>query len=202
MVPKLDACSSGPITIGRDIVYKTDNLGLLFVVSKGFKGKPRRLYGTIGSCERCKMDFFRADRDRKRGRSIYCSNRCSKLGDLNPTRVRKQENPKQTADREFGKLVRSVGRCERCGRTDSLECAHGFSRRYLQTRCDRRNAFCLCHFCHRHYTVRPLEWDLWLKDRWGEALYDEMRAKALSHGHPDWEDITRKIRHELNNLTS
>lgn len=85
-------------------------------------------------------------------------------------------------DRMFSALVRNVGVCEICGATSDHQCAHGFSRRYLSVRWDRRNAFCLCRGCHMKYTHRPLEWDEWLRARWGEDLYWEMRHLALQTG--------------------
>ena len=87
---------------------------------------------------------------------------------------------KTRADRLFSLAVRSVGHCQ-SGRPEHkgpLQCAHGFSRRYLATRWDRRNAWALCAGCHVYYTHRPLEWDEWMRYRMGFA-YPEVRALAL-----------------------
>lgn len=92
----------------------------------------------------------------------------------------KKQTIVQTLDKECGDLVRSRGRCEVCGSTRDLQWAHGFSRRYRMVRWDTRNGFCLDRGCHLKYTLRPLEWDEWLRARWGEALYAELRALALS----------------------
>lgn len=51
-------------------------------------------------------------------------------------------------------VVRSRGRCERCGSTQTLQAAHIIPRRYAATRVDPENAWCLCAGCHR----RTTEW--------------------------------------------
>lgn len=98
-------------------------------------------------------------------------------------RLKIRQSPKRLkakADRLFSIAVRSVGLCEsgRIEHKGPLQCAHGFSRRYLATRWTRENAFCLCAGCHVFYTHRPLEWDNWLRDRLGVRYWD-VRAGAL-----------------------
>lgn len=100
----------------------------------------------------------------------------------------------KTADVLFGKIVRAPGRCIECGGSNRIQCAHGFSRRYRAARWDTRNAFPLCAGCHFKFTVRPLEWDEWLRDRWGAELYDELRALALRGPLPDMNTLVRDLR--------
>ncbi len=103
-----------------------------------------------------------------------------------------------TLDRLFSAIVRSVGSCENCGSTTGLQCAHGFSRRYRNVRWDRRNAFCLCQRCHMKYTHRPLEWDEWLRERWGPDLYVEIRSLALLVGvKVDMEQVRAEVVEEI-----
>lgn len=98
-------------------------------------------------------------------------------------------------DRLFSLAVRTAGQCE-SGRSARhgglLQCAHGISRRYTAVRWDRRNAWCFCQACHVYFTHRPLEWDVWLHETWGDDLYSEMRALALTGVEPDLSDL-----HEL-----
>lgn len=89
------------------------------------------------------------------------------------------------ADALFSLLIRSRGRCENCGSSEYLQCAHGFSRRYRAVRFDERQVWALCRGCHVYFTHRPLEWDVWMRDRMGEALYAEVRALALTGPNPD-----------------
>lgn len=184
--------------VSGQLVRETED-GRLFIVTQGIGDRGgRRHYGTIQRCDWCEREFFRLDRDAIRGRQLCCSRSCGKKGEFNPTRQRTQDNPKQTADKLFSELVRMNGRCLICGTRDGrLECAHGFSRRYLAIRWDRRNAFCLCARCHRHYTGRPLEWDDWLLKRWGEALYNELRSLALEGARPDYDSLLPALRAEL-----
>lgn len=99
-------------------------------------------------------------------------------------------------DKECGAIVRARGRCENCGGTEGIQWAHGFSRRYRNVRWDIRNGFALCRGCHLKFTMRPLEWDDWLRARWGEALYAELRALALAGGKVDHKRVLAGLRGE------
>ena len=61
-----------------------------------------------------------------------------------------------------------------------LQAAHGFSRHYLKVRHNPLNGFAICQAAHYYWTVRPLEWDVILRQEWGETVYEEMRRLALS----------------------
>lgn len=102
-----------------------------------------------------------------------------------------------TADALFGQLIRSPGRCFECGSTSNLQCAHGFSRRYMKIRHDLRNAWCLCAACHMRYTHNPIAWDDWLRDKWGEAQYAQMRFLALSGPKADLKETVARLREEV-----
>lgn len=107
---------------------------------------------------------------------------------------RSTKSPLRRCDSLFSKLIRARGRCEHCGTTMDLQCAHGFSRRYRAVRWDVRNAFALCSGDHMYFTIRPLEWDDWLRDRWGTELYDELRALALHAPNPRLADVLIELR--------
>jgi hypothetical protein len=106
----------------------------------------------------------------------------------------KRANRTKACDILFSKIVRARGACENCGQTYDLQCAHGFSRRYRALRWDYSNAFALCRGCHLKYTVRPLEWDEWLKARWGEDIYWELRRMALTHPNPDLDETHARLK--------
>jgi hypothetical protein len=87
------------------------------------------------------------------------------------------------ADNLWGRMVRTLATCEAnglgptcCG---SLQAAHGISRRYRHTRWQLINGFCLCQAHHTYFTHRPLEWDVYLRNAWGETVYNELRLMAL-----------------------
>lgn len=116
----------------------------------------------------------------------------------------KKANPKATAkkcDEMFSKIIRVPGFCRICGTTEFLQCAHGFSRSYRPTRWDERNAFCLCRGCHMKYTVDPIGWDDLLHSWWGEPLYAELKALAVSHEpRRDFKVLSARLRARLGEL--
>ena len=100
----------------------------------------------------------------------------------------------RTADELCGRIVRARGVCQNCHATTDLQWAHGFSRSYRSIRHDLRNGFCLCRACHMRYTHRPLEWDDWLHEAWGDALYVEMRDLALRGQRADLKATVARLR--------
>lgn len=98
---------------------------------------------------------------------------------------------KAKATRLHSLVVRARGRCERCGSTSSLQAAHIVSRRYSATRTDERNAWCLCASCHFFLGNNPFDHVVFAHQTIGEAVYRELREKALSNPRPwkqaDWD---------------
>lgn len=97
--------------------------------------------------------------------------------------VAKGKAIKAKATRLHAELVRSRGRCERCGKTSAeaqLQCAHIFSRNYSFTRTDENNAWCLCAACHRHLTINPYEHVKFAIETKGQAGFEALRDKAYS----------------------
>lgn len=107
-----------------------------------------------------------------------------------PAKVRKtpRSRLKRLADKLWSLAVRAAGKCRICGKTDGLQAAHGFSRRYLGTRHDLRNGWCLCAGCHVRYTHDPLGWDEFLRRELGPT-YEELRAKAMERCLPDYDAV-------------
>lgn len=114
----------------------------------------------------------------------------------------KRLNQTKVCDGLFGKIIRSRGACEieTCGQTFDLQCAHGWSRGYRAVRWDERNAFCLCRGCHLKYTMRPIEWDDWLRQRWGDELYAELRTLALTGPNPNLAETRVRLRERAREL--
>ena len=104
-----------------------------------------------------------------------------------PSRVRKTPLGKMrnAADKLIGDIVRARGRCEAAdvplkreqGCTAVLQWCHGFSRRYMATRWDLRNGFCMCSGHHSYFTPRPSEWEQWMQGKLGMTVYLELQAK-------------------------
>jgi hypothetical protein len=117
-----------------------------------------------------------------------------------PKKKRKKgEKTKRTdeCDKLFGMLVRGRGACVVCGSFEFIQAAHGFSRSYRAVRWDDRNCFPLCRADHVRYTHRPLEWDVWLRERWGALEYEAIREQALTHQAPDMDELVLVLRERV-----
>jgi len=111
-------------------------------------------------------------------------------------RVAKRPTLLRQADALCGQIVRSRGFCQsrRENHAGVHQWAHGFSRRYKNTRWLESNGFCLCQGCHYWFTLRPLEWDEWLLGTWGADYYDDLRALALSTEAVDMSGTVDRLR--------
>jgi len=119
--------------------------------------------------------------------------------------LKKQNSPtylKKKADNLFHALVRATGSCQsgRDTHKGPLQCAHGFSRRYLASRWDVRNAWCFCAGCHLFYTHRPLEWDEWMRVKMG-TTYWLVRYAALHGEEPDKSKTVEQLKARLNDYS-
>jgi hypothetical protein len=82
---------------------------------------------------------------------------------------------KSKLDTLFSKVVRSVGRCERCNRNDgTLQCCHINSRRFMHTRWNQLNAVCMCASCHFWSHQHPRDFGKWVDEYYGEGTMDEI----------------------------
>lgn len=88
--------------------------------------------------------------------------------------------------KELDRLCRAVvferdgNCCMRCGKTDHLQWAHVYSRRYRALRWLPLNSMCLCAGCHLAWHHRPLEAMKWWTEKVGaeKAAMLEMAAKS------------------------
>lgn len=108
---------------------------------------------------------------------------------------------KRKADELWGGLIRT-GKCEvqdfphQCGGPN--QACHGFSRGYLGTRYLLENGFSGCAAANFLAEVKPLEWDSYLRSRWGPRQYEKLRALALNFGkqgeHLDYGAVINGLR--------
>lgn len=77
------------------------------------------------------------------------------------------------ADEIFSLYIRTRdGKCLKCGKTTSLQCAHIKGRRNRRLRYDPMNAITLCYGCHMHWAhTEPIEFVEWLKSEQSEKYY-------------------------------
>lgn len=119
--------------------------------------------------------------------------------------MRKSATPrgyKKKADDLFSKIIRSKGLCARCGKGQHLQCAHIVSRRFSATRCDLRNALCLCAGCHHYFTDHPVEFGRFVIDRIGDKLYNQLTAKAHKPTKVDWKLTYEELKITYEDITS
>ena len=129
------------------------------------------------------------------------------MSDVKPNFKSAKKKPKtptktrllKQCDTLFSLLVRSAGRCSNCGKSEFLQCAHGFSRRYRAVRFDTRNAWPLCRGCHVYFTHRPLEWDEWMRSELGD-LYEVLRDLALHGKNPDLATVRQNLSVQVDRL--
>lgn len=112
-----------------------------------------------------------------------------------PAKVRKTPRSKlrRMADKLWSGIVRAAGKCRLCGSQERLQAAHGFSRRYLGTRWDLRNGWCLCAGCHIRETHDPISWDQFMRRDLGH-LYQVLLEKATARCVPDYEAVIAALK--------
>lgn len=79
---------------------------------------------------------------------------------------------KNKLDKIVSAFCRSMGKCEKCGSTLFLQWCHIITRGISKLRYDRRNWFCLCASCHRHFHNKPLEFAEFVKKKKGKEVYN------------------------------
>ncbi len=82
-------------------------------------------------------------------------------------------------DKLFSIIIRSRGKCERCGKTNPLNTAHIFSRRNLATRWDKNNTLCLCVGCHFWGHQNPILFAEFVKEKLGNEEYEKLKRKSI-----------------------
>lgn len=110
--------------------------------------------------------------------------------------VKRAKGLKGKADKLFSHVIRSVGYCEADGYDDikcspQLQTAHIISRKYNATRCDTRNAFCMCAAHHRYFTDHPRQFSRFITTSWAQKYYDTVwqRSRTPELGKKiDWEE--------------
>lgn len=88
---------------------------------------------------------------------------------------------RKECDRRFAIAVkeRDGWACRACGdHLHGVQCAHIVSRRYHAVRWTMANAVALCARCHMRFTNDPLGWDAWVEERFGNAVYGELKRLA------------------------
>ena len=95
-------------------------------------------------------------------------------------------------DKLFSEIVRSVGRCERCGKTTGLQNAHIYSRVHQSLRWDKLNCLCLCYACHIFWGHRnPMEFYRFVETKRTKQEMNYLETKATEITHNKYEDLEK-----------
>lgn len=114
--------------------------------------------------------------------------------------IKRAKGDKAKADELFSRIIRSKGRCEKCGSTAYLQTAHIISRRYSATRTDPLNAWCLCAAHHRRFTDWPAEHYDFILDTIGLETYEALKRKAETVTKVDWTKEVIKLKEILRGI--
>lgn len=98
---------------------------------------------------------------------------------------------KGRATKLHSEIIRSIGSCERCYRTEGLQAAHIKSRSYSATRTLLNNAWCLCAKCHWHLTKNPEEHVAYIHMSWADEVFDIIKSWAEEGIRLDWPAMAR-----------
>ena len=94
--------------------------------------------------------------------------------------ARKRKSIRKELDKIFSILTRSKGKCERCGKTTTLQTVHIFSRKNLATRWDKDNVLCGCAGCHFWAHQNPILFTEFVKSKKGVEKYEEIKKKSIT----------------------
>jgi 5-methylcytosine-specific restriction endonuclease McrA len=114
-----------------------------------------------------------------------------------PKRRRSRLAMRRECDKRFAFAVkqRDGWACKACGdHLRGVQCAHVLSRRYHAVRWSMANAVALCAGCHMKFTHDPLAWDDWVTERFGDAVYMELKRIARQGvAHIDYELVLASL---------
>lgn len=94
-------------------------------------------------------------------------------------------------DKVFSQYIRKRdGRCLKCKRETTLQCAHIAGRRNLAGRWNENNAITLCYFCHLRWSHQePLEFTEWLKETYPKYYEGGLEVRRTTVKNLDLEAL-------------
>jgi len=102
---------------------------------------------------------------------------------------------KHKLDKICSEIIRSKGKCQRCGKKENLQTSHIFGRTYLNTRWDLDNLLCLCPDCHINFAHKcPILFTEFVKKILGEDKYELLKESHYLIYKPTIEDLQLKLK--------
>ena len=129
-------------------------------------------------------------------RRVPLPRRSARKGKRTSKRRKSRMALRRECDKRFAQAVkdRDGWACRACGSPFRVQCAHVVSRRYHATRWSMANAVTLCARDHMRFTCDPLAWDAWIEERFGEAVYSELKRLARQGvTHIDYEAVLASL---------
>jgi predicted restriction endonuclease len=98
-------------------------------------------------------------------------------------------------DKLFSEKVRAIGRCEKCGKTTTLQCSHVYNRSHKWLRWDLENGICLCAGCHFFWWHQePAEAIRWAMTKRNFDYLDKLRQINKPMKEFDMQEIYEKLK--------
>ena len=104
-------------------------------------------------------------------------------------------------DKLWSDKVKSVGKCDYCGKTSYLNSHHIFSRSNYSVRWDLDNGICLCsghHTLSSSFSAHksPAEFTIYIIEKRGQEWFDSLRSKAnnvVKYSDSDLQEMIEKL---------
>jgi 5-methylcytosine-specific restriction endonuclease McrA len=107
----------------------------------------------------------------------------------------KKSTIRNKLDKIVSEIVRSRGKCQRCGTKENLQTAHIFGRTYLNTRWSLDNLLCLCPDCHINFAHKqPILFAEFVRKFLGEEKYELLKEAHYQIYKPTIDDLLTKYK--------
>jgi hypothetical protein len=107
---------------------------------------------------------------------------------------------RNSCDKLWAQIIRSKGRCEKCGATDrerQLHPHHVYGRVDMRLRFDPRNGCCLCAHCHLTWAeAYPIEFADWFREvrpEDADYLAEQRRKGTIKRNTDDYRDLEAEL---------
>jgi len=100
---------------------------------------------------------------------------------------------RKKATQLFNQSVRALGKCERCGKTQNLQCSHVYTvKSYPWMAFTPENALCLCSSCHIFWWHKSvMEAYEWFRENY-PSRYDYLQGLRANREAVDYEEVIER----------
>lgn len=105
----------------------------------------------------------------------------------------KRSSLRTRADALWSSIIRSQGRCLRCGIQSALQAAHIIGRARLSVRWNLDNGLCLCARCHRLFDSYAIDRDELILKGIGAERYSALKREAMKVWDKDYGVVIERL---------